>query len=81
MKAKIYLRLGQSESGKIKVMANVNPSNVSLVDNSWHKKPIPTIAFAVEINLPDDAFEYASKTLAELSVDSFDPCVEVKELK
>lgn len=83
MKVKVYMRLGKrtrrSKYGPAVVEAGVKPSLKPLSENNG--TILPTVAFAVELDVPDSAFEQAEKVIAEIEVDeqSFDIAAEVRK--
>lgn len=79
MKARIYLRLAKNANGRhpFKVEANTSPWHAPLKKGDEH---LPTVAFAIDIVLPDDAFKQAEQVIAEIKIpnDAFDVAGEVK---
>lgn len=79
MKTRIYVRVGRQPRGKAKVTATaVKPSNEPLFVVS---KAIPTVAFALDIDIPDDAFKRAEKVLAEIDIPEPDLAADVKVVR
>ncbi len=69
MKAKIFLRVAKTETRNgYKVSASTKPNNEPLNSGSYGTVWYPTVSFAVDINLPDELFDQASKVIAELNV-------------
>jgi hypothetical protein len=67
MKQTIYLRVGKHvRGGKPKVAAGTKPSDRQLADSAGN--PMPTIAFAVDVNIPDEMFRTAQRVVAELDI-------------
>lgn len=68
MKTRIYLRVAKNPSGrtKAKVQAGAKPSSVPLTDSSGYE--LPTVAFAIDVDLPDAAFKQAEQVIAELTI-------------
>lgn len=67
MNLRVYLRVAHQPSGKPKVAAGVRPSKLPLYDSSGNR-PIPTVAFAIDLDLPDAMFRAAERVIAELTV-------------
>ena len=66
MKVRAYIRVAKTKR-KFKVAASERPTAEPLEDRSCN--PIsyhPTIYFALDISLPDDAFDYAEKLVGEV---------------
>lgn len=78
MKVRAYLRVGKQRSGKPKVMASSRPSSTPVYDA--RNTILPTIAFAIDLNIPDELFLQAEHVIAELDVtgDRSDPADELK---
>lgn len=66
MKAKIHLRIGKSTSGKYVAEANARPNHSPLRDN--RKRDLPTVAFAIMLDIPDAAFKRAEQVIAEVRI-------------
>lgn len=76
MKQRVYLRIAKHpRRGQVKVQAGIKPSDAQLVDSA--RNPMPTIAFAVDVNIPDDMFTKAQKVVAELDVTAEDVKIPV----
>ena len=65
MKQRIYLRVAKHPNGKAKVTAGVRPSNEPLSITAGH---LPTVAFAINVEIPDEAFRQAERVIAELKI-------------
>lgn len=82
MKTKIYLRIS-STTGKRRpaVRASMKPdySPIEGTVSYKQKKFFPTVAFAVEVDIPDNAFKRAEKVLATLILKEDD--VKINEIK
>lgn len=77
MKVKAYLRVAKMLNGKKKVTANARPLYSPINDSSGY--PYPTIAFAVEFDIPDKAFDQASEVIAQIKIpeERFEVAAEV----
>jgi hypothetical protein len=69
MKTRIYLRVAKTENRKgYKVSAGSQPSNEPLNSGSYNTTWFPTVAFALDIDVPDEMFKTAERVIAELNV-------------
>lgn len=69
MKAKVYLRFAQSETKGFLVRAGNSPSADPIITPREGKDvALPTVAFAVVLDIPDAAFRRAEAVLAEIEV-------------
>ena len=74
MKTKIYLRIANPTGrGKTTVKASMKPdySPIEGVKN-WKQKHgtfYPTVAFAIEIDIPDESFKRAEKVIAQFNLE------------
>jgi hypothetical protein len=67
MKVKTYMRVGwDAKRRKAQVVANTKPSGRPLRRSDG--EPLPTVAFAVELDLPDELFTRAERVIAMLSI-------------
>lgn len=67
MNTTIYVRVGKHpRGGKAKVVAGQRPSHLAVVDSSGN--PMPTVAFALELKVPDHLFSQAQRVLATIEV-------------
>lgn len=59
MKKKIYLRVGKTKAGKYKVDARFNPTPEPIwsESNARTRKALPTVRFAVEVEIPEEKFD------------------------
>lgn len=69
MKFPVYLRIAKTDTRKrYKVAASTDPNNEPLNSGGygvvWH----PTVAFAVNVEIPDELFNQAGRVIAELNV-------------
>jgi hypothetical protein len=68
VKAKVYMRVGQkSLGGKPSVSGTAKPNLAPLSDVNG---VIPTVAFAVELDIPDALFKQAENVIATIKVDA-----------
>ena len=68
MKTKIYLKIARGVRG-VKVSASNKPSNAPFAEKSYRgDKYFPTVAFAIELDIPDELFKTAEKTIASVVV-------------
>jgi hypothetical protein len=66
LKARAYVRVGRSPSGKARMLATLKPSNAPLTDARGHA--LPTVAFAIDFAIPDDLFKQAENVLGEIEI-------------
>ena len=69
MKAKVYIRIAKSKRGStFLVEANGTPraAHKPLVGSG--ADPLPTVAFAVNFEIPDSAFRSAEQVIAEIKI-------------
>lgn len=67
MRVRTYLRVAKTKSGGVQVAATATPSHKPLMDPRG--RPLPTAAFALDLELPDVMFKRAEQVLAEVRVD------------
>jgi len=79
-RVKLFLRIGENERS-YKVAATVKPSNAPLTSASGYL--LPTVAFAVMLEIPDKAFKQAEQVIAEIRIPEKDLeiCAEVTEVE
>lgn len=65
MKVRVHMRVGKGSRGP-QVHASVKPSDRPLADSSG--VPIPTVAFAIDFDLPEALFHRAEEVIAKLTV-------------
>ncbi len=65
MLTNIYLRVGKSKKGKVKIEASERPNEKPLRVGD---KFIPTVSFGVSFNIPDNLFKKASTLIAIINV-------------
>lgn len=82
MRTRVYLRVARDKRGKARVVATAKPSAMPLVSGT-PGAALPTVAFAIDLNVPDVMFNQASRVVAELTVTetSADIAAEVKEVQ
>ena len=67
-KIKVYIRIAKTLRG-YKIITTDKPSYKPLFSASWRPIYYPTVAFAIILNLPDDAFERATEVIGEMNVE------------
>ena len=68
MKTKIYIRISRGNKS-IKVSAANKPNYSPFVEKNYRgEKYYPTVAFAVDLDIPDELFKTAEKSIAEIVV-------------
>lgn len=76
MKQTVYLRIAKHpRRSHVKVTAGTKPNDAQLSDSAGNA--MPTIAFAVDVNIPDDMFKQAQRVVAELDVTAEDVQIPV----
>lgn len=65
MKVKVYMRVAKDRRGRTKVVATSRPSPAPLHNSDG---PLPTVAFGVELDLPDVMFRQAEQVIATLTI-------------
>lgn len=72
MNTKIYMRVAAHPDGRdadYKVAASVRPNYSPLtVDTGYNERDLPTVAFAVELEIPEAMIFQAEQTLAEIQI-------------
>lgn len=67
MKARVYLRVARDKKRRTtKVMANVKPNHAPIADPSGNL--LPTIAFGLDLEIPDKVFEQAEQVIATIQI-------------
>lgn len=51
-----------------KVSASTTPNNEPLNSGSYNTEWFPTVAFAINVDLPDELFDKAATVIAELNI-------------
>lgn len=84
-KIRVYLRIGDTPR-KYKVSANTSPNHEPIWTTSYgsagNRLYHPTVAFALDIVLPDDAFAKAKQSLGEVVIpdDALDVAIDVPKM-
>lgn len=69
MKIRTYMRVARkspgSRSPQYMLKANVTPSTEPLYSGP---NPLPTIAFAIDLDIPDEMFKSAERVIAEIVI-------------
>jgi len=72
MNTRIYLRIAKTGNRRgYKVAASTTPNYAPLEGNKgWNTncKSYPTVAFAVDFNIPDELFKQAERVLGEINI-------------
>jgi hypothetical protein len=67
VKIKTHLRVGYDKKRrKTSVVANVNPNHTPL--SNMKGEYLPTVAFAIVLDIPDSAFAQAEQVIAEITI-------------
>lgn len=69
MKSKIYIRVGRGTTGSLRGRSYVRASGKldhTPLENA--DGPVPTVYFAVAVDIPDSLFAQAERVIAELDV-------------
>lgn len=66
----VYLRVSKDGGRGPKVVASTKPNYEPLKTRAgqWNEKALPTLAFAIELEIPDDAFDTAARVIASLEI-------------
>lgn len=77
MKCRVFLRVAKTKSSKgYRVAASTRPNDSPIRNDAWSKPDFfPTVAFAVDLDIPESAFKRAEQVVAALEVP--DDAVEV----
>ena len=67
MKVKTFLRLGKTNRG-VKVVASGKVNHHPLEDGGYRPEALPTVMFAIVLDLPDDIFQQAEKVIGEINI-------------
>lgn len=80
MRVKTYYRIAQRKGLKPLVDARATPTAAPLKDGST---PLPTVAFAIELVIPDAMFKQAEQVIATLTIpeSAVQIAAEVDEIK
>lgn len=78
MKVKAYIRVARSSHGKPRVTATQRPSSHPMTDTDG--TPLPTVAFAVQFDVPDVMFRQAEQLIATVEITQAHPLATVTEI-
>jgi hypothetical protein len=69
MKVKTHLRVAKTKRGA-RVVASSKPSQKPIIVDKGYasERVLPTVAFAVVLDVPDEAFKAAEAVLAEIEI-------------
>lgn len=77
MIVRAHLRVAKHpRGGKHKIAVSTRPSPSPLTDSSLNA--MPTIAFAIDLNIPDEMFVQAQRVVATIDVSADDVTIPVK---
>jgi hypothetical protein len=64
------MRIAKGKDGKPRVDASVRPNHAPLFSGKGtrHEQPLPTAAFAVEIEVPESVLRRAEQVIAEMEI-------------
>lgn len=66
MKVRAHIRVAKSANGKYVVGATKRPTHKALVDTLGGA--LPTVAFAIDLIIPDEMFKEAERVIAEIEI-------------
>jgi hypothetical protein len=69
VKVRAHIRVGrntQSARRPYRVDASASPNQMPLVSSTGHT--LPTVTFAIDLNIPDELFEQAQRVIAEITI-------------
>lgn len=69
MKARAYVRIAKGVGGGrrgYKFAVSSGPNHEPLTNS--HKAALPTVAFALDLDIPDELFKQAEKVVAEINI-------------
>lgn len=69
MKTKIYLRIAKNKKGGVATSATTRPTYDPLHSQQYGKPTFPTVAFAVEFDIPDALFKQAEEVVAKINLE------------
>lgn len=72
-KVKVHLRVASNGTRRHKVQANINAVSAPLTDSNGYA--LPTIAFAVVLDIDPAAFRTAERVIAELAIGEDDVAI------
>ena len=68
MKVVAYLRVAEGPRGP-RVEASTKPNHAPLTTGTgWKEKVLPTVAFALQLDVPDELINQAEQVIAELEI-------------
>ncbi len=69
MKTKVYIRAARGRNGP-KVEAATRPNYQSLTEmKNYVERTLPTAMFALEVDIPEEAFKHAEQVAASVQLD------------
>lgn len=85
MKVRAYVRVAKHRTGRkgYMVVAGSTPNQEPLTKGQgMYKESLPTVAFAIDFEIPDSAFNLAERVIAEIEIpeDQLQVAAEVKQL-
>lgn len=78
MKLKVYMRVARKGSRRY-VRSSLKPSHDPIYASTG--EAIPTVSFAIELDLPEMAFRQAEQVVATLNIQSPEIAAEVREIE
>lgn len=66
MRTRVYLRIARDKRGRGKAVATLKPTDTPLYDSN--NSALPTVAFAVDLNVPDVMFDRAAQVIASITI-------------
>lgn len=79
MKARLYVRIAKNGS-RVKVQASTRPSFEPLERSNYGHEAIPTVQFALDVDIPDKEFD-AARIRLEAKIKETTPCVSIKQVE
>jgi hypothetical protein len=65
----VYMRVGRTTRGFKVDARTARPNHAALIADRWPSPvPIPTAAFALKLEIPDELFDRAEQVLAEVEI-------------
>ncbi len=65
----VYLKIGKKSNGKFKVEASDKPDPSPVISGAtYSKKSLPTISFALEVEIPSDAFALGERVISRIVI-------------
>ena len=78
---KIYIRIAKTTMGKYRVVAGSKPNNTPIKRNSYDGGFLPTVFFAIDVNVPESQFSLAEQVVAKLNLPEVESKAEVELLE